>query len=488
MKTNSKNYLNSFKKTYTFLTTMLLGMLLLCIILFYFYMHSMPTLSLWHTTLLKNEFTENSNVHTFKEYIDLEKKLFDELEEKIYNKVPTNEQNSINRYARNSISSPQKWKINWNKSFELPIKNPKAGIVLIHGLSDSPYSLHSQAIYLHKHGYWVIGLRMPGHGTIPSGLRLVKWQDMAKVVKIGMKHIAKKVRNKPLIMMGYSTGATLALHYTLEALHKESKLPLPKKLIFYSPAIGVSKAAPLAVWQSRIGKLLSLPRLEWNSIELEFDPFKYNSFAVNAAQQVYLLSKKVQQQFDHLHETSVHKTFPTVLSFSSIVDNTVSTSDTIHKLYNRLPKGKHNLVLFDIQHHFTHNNLIKKNIVNDTEKIRNIPLNSNYTFTLISDINSTDNYPQEFKNHKLGKILSSPWPKDIYSLSHLSLPIAPNDKVYGDNINLPTSRTIIQLGRLAIYGERSVFEISPALLLRQRWNPFHAYIKKKVLEFLQNKL
>jgi len=86
---------------------MLLGMLLLCIVLFYFYMHAMPSLSLWHTTLLKNEFTKNSNVHTFKEYIDLEKKLFDELEEKIYNKVPTNEQNSINRYAKNSISSPQ---------------------------------------------------------------------------------------------------------------------------------------------------------------------------------------------------------------------------------------------------------------------------------------------------------------------------------------------------------------------------------------------
>jgi len=90
------------------------------------------------------------------------------------------------------------------------------------------------------------------------------------------------VGTKPIHIMGYSTGAPLALHYTLEAMEDKSTLRLPSSLVFYSPATGVSKAAPLAVWQSRIGYLFGLPKLEWNSLTPEFDPFKYGSFAVNA--------------------------------------------------------------------------------------------------------------------------------------------------------------------------------------------------------------
>ena len=67
---------------------------------------------------------------------------------------------------------------------------------------------------------------------------------MAAVVKMAMVHLKEKVGEKPLSIIGYSTGAPLALHYTFEAL-KDNALPLPKSLIFYSPAIGVSAAANL---------------------------------------------------------------------------------------------------------------------------------------------------------------------------------------------------------------------------------------------------
>jgi hypothetical protein len=51
-------------------------------------------------------------------------------------------------------------------------------------------------------------------------------------------------------------------------------------------------------------------------------------------------------------------------------------------------------------------------------------------------------------------------------------------------VNAPESPGI-QLGHLAGYGERMVLQISPSTLLRQRWNPFHAYTKEKVLTFLK---
>ena len=475
----------SLKKIYRILLLTFIGALFVGLIVFYFYMRSLPTLFLWHTTLLENEFTSKSDVKTFEQYLALEDTLFTELDKKIYDEILPSEQNHINRYSPKSISNPKRWKQNWNRSFEMPIHNgrvAKGAVLLIHGMSDSPYSLHTQAEYLHAQGFWVLGLRMPGHGTIPSGLRNVKWQDMAAVVTLGMKHLEEKVGSKPIHIMGYSTGAPLALNYTLKAMKESSTLRLPSGLIFYSPAIGVSKAAPLAVWQSRIGFLFGLPKLEWNALIPEFDPFKYGSFAVNAGDQVYRLSKEVQEQFDDLEKHPSKKAFPPVLSFSSIVDTTVSVPAVIENLFNRLPKGEHTLVFFDINHHFNKNHLIKKRVSTNLQQLRETPLKENYTFELISDMHGS---LAQVQNHTLIQTLPYQWPKGLYSLSHLAMPISPNDPLYG-NEDAPKSPGI-QLGHLAIYGETGVLQTSATSLLRQRWNPFHGYIKGRVLGFIEVK-
>jgi pimeloyl-ACP methyl ester carboxylesterase len=416
----------------------------------------------------------------------LEDKLFEELDRKIYEKVPESERNPINRYTKESLSDPGRWQeaygISYNKSFELPAENAKTGVLLIHGMSDSPYSLHTQAEYLNKKGVWVVALRMPGHGTVPSGLVDVRWQDMAAVVKMGMAHLKEKVKGKPIYIMGYSTGAPLALNYTLKALEDDT-LTLPSGLIFYSPAIGVSPAAPLAIWQSRIGHLLGLSKLEWNTIAPEFDPFKYGSFAVNAGDQVYRICNEVQKQLDsYTQNPGTKRAFPPVLSFASIVDSTVSISATIDKLYKRLPKGEHTLVLFDISHQFSTRHFVKQTTLNALSKLRTTSTGKNYTFELITDMNTTDGKLLRIVNEDHIEKLPLSWPKELYSLSHLSLPIGGDDPLYG-NKNAPQSPGI-RLGHLALYGESGVLQTSPASLLRLRWNPFHGYIKKRVLMFM----
>ena len=62
------------------------------------------------------------------------------------------------------------------------------------------------------------------------------------------------------------------------------------------------------------------------------------------------------------------------------------------------------------------------------------------------------------------------------------MPISKDDPLYGD-INAPKSPGVT-LGHLAMYGESAVLEISPAAILRQRWNPFHEYTQKRMLDFL----
>lgn len=476
----------SIRKVFLMLFVAFLGSLLVAVIVFILYMKSLPSLATWHTTLLQNEFTVDSGIKDFDGYIALEDTLFAELDSKVYDTLPPGEKNQIYRYTRNSLSDPKRWDKSWNRSFELSVKNPKMGVLLLHGMSDSPYSLHTQAEYLHKLGVWVVAMRMPGHGTIPSGLREITWEDMAAVVNIGMERLTQKVGNKPIHIMGYSTGASLALNYTLTALEDPS-MTLPSRLIFYSPAIGVSKVAPLAIWQSRIGHFLGLPKLEWNSINPEYDPFKYNSFAVNAGDQVYRVCNEVQKKLDHyLANTKSKRPFPPILSFASIIDSTVTVSDTVNDLYNRLPDGDHNLVLFDINNIYNANHLVKRQVTASIKKLRESSVNPHYTFDFITDTNTTNRNLKQIRttkrNEKIATILPFRWPEGIYSLSHLAMPMSRNDPLYGDE-NAPKSPGV-RLGYLAVYGETSVLETSASLLLRQRWNPFHAYTKQKVLSFM----
>lgn len=473
----------SVRKATRILFLALLGSFLVGMTIFLLYMESLPSLSTWHTTILKNEFTAYSNVRDFDTYIALEKRLFTELNREVYDKVLPHEKNRIHRYTRNSLSDPIRWEYPWNQSFELPVENPKMGVLLLHGMSDSPYSLHTQAEYLHKKGVWVVSMRLPGHGTIPSGLRNVRWEDMAEVVKIGMKRLSEKIGHKPIHIMGYSTGAPLALNYTLSAL-KDNTLTEPASLIFYSPAVGVSKVAPFAIWQSRMGYFFGLPKLEWNSINPEFDPFKYGSFAVNAGDQVYRLCNHIQKQLDdYISDIPNRQPLPPILSFASVVDTTVNVHDTINNLYKRLPEGNHTLVLFDINHDFINENLVKRQVLASLDKLRKTPKNANYTFDLITDINATNKSLRLIRNGKMIEKLPFQWPESLYSLSHLAMPTSPHDPLYG-NENAPQSPGI-QLGHLALYGENAVLEASASSLLRQRWNPFHSYIKQRVLSFME---
>lgn len=104
----------------------------------------------------------------------------------------------------------------------------------MHGLTDSPYSVRSLAQKLHDQGFWVVGLRLPGHGTIPAGLLDIQWQDWAAAVRMGDQQIEKKIGSeRPFYMLGYSTGAALAVEYALSAAEGE-KIPEWKdgKIIF----------------------------------------------------------------------------------------------------------------------------------------------------------------------------------------------------------------------------------------------------------------
>ena len=461
-----------------------IGATLVLLIVFVVYMDNRPDLSVWHLADLDEEFNQDAGVDSFSEYLALEERLFRQLDERVYAKTPPEQRTQINRYSRGSSSDPERWDRNWNRSFELKSDSPRAGVLLLHGMSDSPYSLRQLGERLQAAGSHVVGLRMPGHGTAPSGLVELSWQDMDAATQLAMRHLAERVGDRPLYIVGYSTGAALAINYALSGQEDET-LPRIERVVLLSPAIGVSAVAAFAVWQARLGHLLGLEKLAWNLILPEYDPFKYGSFAVNAGDVVYQLTREIQARITALGQAGKLGGLPQILAFSSIVDATVSTPALVSGLFGRLPAGGHELVLFDINRVEEIEPLLKQD---PGRLIHSIQQGEGLPFTLSVVTNET---PQSRSVKVLGRhpgkerptdsTLGLAWPDDVYSLAHVALPFSQEDPLYGDG-SVGESPGI-GLGAIAMRGERGVLQVAASDMLRLRWNPFYPYVEARLLEF-----
>ena len=60
-------------------------------------------------------------------------------------------------------------------------------------------------------------------------------------------------------------------------------------------------------------------------------------------------------------------------------------------------------------------------------------------------------------------------PLDVYSLSHIALPFPADDPLYG---RTPSGLRVLQLGTVAVRGERNTLAVSQDSLDRLTWNPF----------------
>jgi alpha-beta hydrolase superfamily lysophospholipase len=463
----------------------LLGMFITLIVVFLLKMNDLPDLSIWHHAELDEEFTVDSGVSTFRDYLALEDRLFKQLDDLVVATVVSDETTQINRFSRGSLSDPARWPQNWNRSYEMPVSSPRAVVLLLHGMTDSPYSLHSFAESLHQSGAYVIGLRVPGHGTAPSGLLRVTWQDMAAAVKLAMHHAHEQAHGQPVYIVGYSNGGALAVNYTLDAV-ADPALPRVNRLVLLSPEIGVSRAAAFAVWQARLGVLLGQEKLSWTGLLPEYDPYKYGSFAVNAADVAWKLTDQIQQQITALGEQDKLAGVPPILAFSSIVDATVLAPDLIEQLFDRLPMGGHELVLFDINRVAQLEPILN---FNPGRMLAALQANPGKTFTLSFVINKDVDTleallasQQAGANNTTTTDLGLSWPRGVYSLSHVALPFPPDDPLYGGENRRQSPG--VHLGDLALRGERDVLLVPAAEMLRMRWNPFYSFVEQKVLEFL----
>lgn len=462
---------------------MLLGACMSLVAAATIYISDRPALDLWHTTLLDGEFTAQSGILDWNGYLEREDALFRELNQKIVQRIPPSQRTEFNRFSAGSKSDPARWPTNWNRSFEWPRPDAGFGVLLLHGYTDSPYSLRSIGESLLAQGGHVLALRIPGHGTAPSALRTITAEDMNAAVSLAYEHLQAELPGKPIIIVGYSNGAALALYHTFSAINT-GRPHLPAGLVLMSPEIGISPIAALASWQAWLGERLGIGQLAWDSIEVEFDPYKYNSFAVNAGAQAYRMTELVRQQIDQLAASGRLGEVPPILAFQSEADATVTATAVKAALFDRLDSADAELVLFDVNRMFEREGLVDAPagfataLAGPTHK---------YTVSILTNRGSHDPETVIRQRPRMSDVVTATgtglaWPTDIYSLAHIALPFPAEDPLYGDGTG--TRLSGLNLGRAILRGEKGYFQIPDSAMTRQHWNPFHTYMEARIVEFV----
>ncbi len=445
-------------------------------------------LSPWHTHLPDEARAAEIDDMDWPAWLAREETLYADIMTEVVAKVPPEAQIAGNRFYQ---GSPMFWgnhAVNWNRSFVLMPEGPVAGsVVLLHGMTDGPYSLRHIAQAFRARGFVAVGIRMPGHGTVPAGLTRADWSDWMAATRLAVRHARSLAGDAvPLHLIGYSNGGALAMKYALDALD-DPALRAPDRIALISPMIGVTRFARFAGIAGWPALLPGFVRAAWLDILPEFNPVKYNSFPVNAARQSHLLTTALQRDLRTRQRDGSLAGLPPVLTFQSVVDFTVSTPALITKLYNRLPANGSELVLFDVNRAAKVGPLLAP--AQQTIPARLLPAAPRaYTTTVITN-DETETGRELARTTPVGRTetrstpLQTAYPRTVYSLSHVALPFPMTDGVYGMTPD-PADAFGVNLGTLAPKGEFGVLILGLEQFARMTSNPFFGYLSERLLEAL----
>ena len=128
-----------------------------------------PPLELWHTYAPPELSAQDIDKADWNQYLAAEQAAFEAVHREVDEKLTPEERVPVNRYFEGSPVYPARFAQDWNRSYVLePEGTPVGAVVLLHGLTDSPYSLRHIARRYRAHGFVAIAIRLPGHGTVPA--------------------------------------------------------------------------------------------------------------------------------------------------------------------------------------------------------------------------------------------------------------------------------------------------------------------------------
>jgi alpha-beta hydrolase superfamily lysophospholipase len=448
----------------------------------------MGPLKPWQTVAPASEPTarELDDSFSMPQYLAREEAVFQEVRTRVESVIAPEDREPANRYWPDGPLSPSRLPKDWNRTLELVPDEIRGGVLLVHGLTDAPYSMRRLAEIYRDLGFYALALRMPGHGTVPGALTELEWTAWAAAVRVGARHVrARAGAGAPFHIAGYSNGGALAVDYALDVLDG-AKLPRPDRLVLVSPMIGVARAAGFARVLGLLGVFPCFEASRWLDVMPEYIPFKYVSFPVNAATQTAALTETIRAKTARAVKTGTIGGLPPILTFVSLVDATVRTDATVRDLYDRLDANGSELVVFDVNRSSVVRPFLKRREEGRLDQL--LPRRPRpYRLTVVTnaaagtrEVVGRDVAARE--EEAVVRPLGLSWPDGVYSLSHVALPFPPDDPLFGSE-PAPDGPLPVQFGTLQPRGERAVLTVPVEQLMRLTWNPFFPLVEERVREW-----
>lgn len=308
------------------------------------------------------------------------------------------------------------------------------GIVLIHGLFDSPYSMRPFGESLRAQCFYVLGLLLPDHGTRPGDFLDSHWEDWATATHFAAAQLAQHA--DALYLSGHSAGGTLAL---LEA----ARNPGIDALVLFAPALGITPAAKYAQYINVLGAVFD--GAAWYEVRSDEAVYRYESITFASAAETYALIEATKA------ELATQQRQVPVFMVASMQDNTVSTPEILAYMATNTHPASHTL------------------------------LYTQYPYT---------------GSERTDVVISNAPAQRVLSVSHLGLMTPPahphygrggeyrNCGHYGDTEN--PLYVQCKSGRRAFYGEATEDNLSQGVLERIAFNPFYDDLLVSMEEFFRS--
>jgi alpha-beta hydrolase superfamily lysophospholipase len=443
-----------------------------------------PPLAVWHKFSPDELRAKDLAKLEWAGYLEAEQALFEQVRTEVTGKLEPEDRIAANRYFDGSPLYPGRFATDWNRSYTLaPAGEPVGAVVLLHGLTDSPYSLRHIARRYRDHGFVAVAIRLPAHGTVPAALTDVEWEDWSEATRLAVREARRRAGGaRPLHLVGFSNGGALAMKYALDAI-EDKTLARPDRIVLISPMIGITAFARFAGvfgWPAIVPRFA---KAAWLSIVPEFNPFKYNSFPVNGARQSSLLTRVLQDQIVRLARANRLAELAPVLTFQSLADFTVSTPAVITALYGNLPANGSELVVFDLNRNARLGPLLRPSFDDKFERLLP-PLPRTYRTTFLTNASAATEEVvartvDAGASTEQTRMLGLAYPPEVYSLSHVAVPFPVNDPLYGMYPTLDESYGV-RLGAMAARGEIGALIVTLDSLIRVSSNPFFPYMLERI--------